>query len=294
MAKVSILIPAYNQEELVGSAVESALAQTHANKEIVVADDASSDGTWSRVQKYRSRPEVKLFKNPHNLGRAGNHRHLLYDLACGDYAVMLDGDDYFVDKDFVAEAAAVAERHQLRLVFAEARGATFPFKEGVISYRDIFQNGALLLHGAALYRRDLALPYRFYFQNIIADDNEGFLRFIVGEPIGFLKRQVYVYRGDSRPGKYGLEERFKNDLMVESVYRHAVLTCPQDLKLFSAWRDKMRSTFFYGNLINLGHYGKFGQIFSYLTEYVQKRGVGGLLKALRHPLTAYRWGYQRS
>ena len=269
---VSILIPAFNEEKYIEKAIESALKQSFSNKEIVSADDASTDKTWRLLQKYWGLPAVRLFRNPQNLGRVGNHQHLLYDLARGDYAVMLDGDDYFLDDDFISEAVALAEKHQLRLVFAEAESATFPFEEGVISYRDIFQNRILFMHGAVLYRRDLALQHDFYSKNIIADDNESFLRFIIGERVGFLKRRVYAYRKNNDPDKYDLEMRINNDLMIESVYRQAVATCPEDMELFTTWRNKMKSTFFYGNLINLGHHLRFGQMLVYLVKYIQKRG----------------------
>jgi glycosyltransferase involved in cell wall biosynthesis len=43
---VSILIPVYNREHLVGETIESALAQSYSNIEIIIVDNCSTDNTW--------------------------------------------------------------------------------------------------------------------------------------------------------------------------------------------------------------------------------------------------------
>lgn len=303
--KVSILIPAHNEEKHIEQAVESALAQSYQNKEIVVADDASTDNTWQILQKYQSLPDVKIFRNQQNLGRVANHRHLLYDLADGDYAVTLDADDCFIDKDFLVDAVEMAVNNNLRLVFAEANvininhqkaaKVRYPFtKTGILAYPEIFKKGVLFMHGAVFYRRDLALQSDFYSKDIIADDNESFLRFIIGEKIGFLKHSVYLYRQETRAERYTIEARLQNNQMVESVYQHALKVSPQEPALFDLWRDRMLATFFYGNLINLGFGRKVRSLIEYLWRYPQKYGLKRTLLVLKHPLIACLWGYCRS
>lgn len=298
---VSILIPCFNQKDSINRAIESALAQSYPNLEVVVADDKSTDGSWESLQKYQNSNCIRLTRNPKNLGRVKNHRHLLYDLANGDFVMMLDGDDCLIDNEFVADAVKLAQDFSLGLVFAEAkaqnvkdgqiRPVNFPFdKTGLIPFQEIFRRGVLFMHGAVLYRRDLALKYDFYSKEILADDNESFLRFIVGEKVGFIKQMVYLYQWDNSPERYSLQLRIENTLMIESVYQFALEKCPHEKKLFDWWRERMLSTLFYGNLINLLSHGQTLPASKFFLTYLKKHSFQKLLAALKHPILAYQWG----
>lgn len=253
------------------------------------------------MQKYQNSNKIRLERNPKNLGRVKNHRHLLYELARGDYTLMLDGDDYLIDNNFVVDAVKMVVENNLRLVFAETkaqnvktgqvRSVSFPFnKTGLVPYQEIFKRGILFMHGAVLYKRDLALKLDFHSKDIIADDNESFLRSIVGEKVGFIKRPVYVYQWDNSPDRHTLKQRLDNIEMIDLVYQHVISVCPGEQKLFDWWREQMFSTIFYGHLINLGYHKKYNQVRQYLTRYVQRYGLKHFLQSLRYPLTAYRWG----
>ena len=86
-----VAIPVFNQREFIERAIASALDQEAPGLEIMVVDNASTDGTWEAVQKYASRG-VKLHRNPHNLGLFGNFNRCL-ELARGAYVRLLAGDD---------------------------------------------------------------------------------------------------------------------------------------------------------------------------------------------------------
>lgn len=302
--KVSILISAYNKEKIVLQAVDSALAQDYTNKEIIIAEDQSQDKTWSLLQKYQNRAGIKIFQNQKNLGRVANHRHLLSDLAQGDYVVMLDADDYFLDANFISQAVEMVLLNNLDFVFSQSlvqrpNGSTFkvefPFlASGVYSWRDIFTNGILFMHGAVFYRRDLALNYNFYSQNVIADDNESFLRFVIGRKVGFLKQSAYLYRQDNNPNRYSLEDRLENDKMIDSVCDFAIKLNPEERQLFDEWQINMRANFFYGNLINLLVHQKFKSTAVYLLRFVKRNGFFGLFRIAIRLFSALRWVYHIS
>ena len=55
MTRVSIVIPAYNHARFLGQAIESVLAQTHPQVELIVLDDGSTDGTREVLAKYAGR-----------------------------------------------------------------------------------------------------------------------------------------------------------------------------------------------------------------------------------------------
>ena len=70
---VSILIPVYNREDYIGACIESAIKQTVTNIEIIIIDNASTDGTWVICQKYSERDSrIRIIRNEVNLeiGRA--------------------------------------------------------------------------------------------------------------------------------------------------------------------------------------------------------------------------------
>ncbi|MCB1133364.1 MAG: glycosyltransferase, partial [Verrucomicrobiae bacterium] len=56
--KISVIIPAYNRQDTIVAAVESALGQTHPDKEVIVVDDGSTDGTVKALENYGDRIRV--------------------------------------------------------------------------------------------------------------------------------------------------------------------------------------------------------------------------------------------
>ncbi len=102
--KVSVMIPTFNQAHLVGEAIESALAQTYENLEVIVADDASTDDTPEVVGDFTNDPRLSYYRNSTNLGRVANYHRTLYERATGDWVVNLDGDDYFTDQEYIYTA----------------------------------------------------------------------------------------------------------------------------------------------------------------------------------------------
>jgi glycosyltransferase involved in cell wall biosynthesis len=87
---VSIVISCYNSERYVAEAVESALGQTYRHMEVVVVDDASTDGTMEVLERFGSR--IQLERRSTNSGPGATRNHGL-DLARGDYVQFLDADD---------------------------------------------------------------------------------------------------------------------------------------------------------------------------------------------------------
>ena len=85
---VSVVIPCYRQAYFLPEAVESVLAQTHLDREIIVVDDGSPDHTSEVVQRY---PTVKCVRQQ-NQGLAGA-RNAGFRASTGNYVVFLDADD---------------------------------------------------------------------------------------------------------------------------------------------------------------------------------------------------------
>jgi len=92
-ALVSVLLTAYNREEYVAASIESVLAQSCGDFELIVTDDRSSDGTLSIAREYeRKDPRVRVHANERNLGDYGN-RNYAASLARGEFLKFHDSDD---------------------------------------------------------------------------------------------------------------------------------------------------------------------------------------------------------
>jgi glycosyltransferase involved in cell wall biosynthesis len=92
---VSVIIPTYNRAYCLGATVDSALAQTHCEVEVLVVDDGSSDHTREFVlDQYRHEPRVRYLYQE-NTGVSGARNHGLR-AAQGDFIAFLDSDDLWL------------------------------------------------------------------------------------------------------------------------------------------------------------------------------------------------------
>lgn len=91
---LSICIPTYNGRAYLGKLLKSLELQRYKDIEVVVSDDASSDGTAELIKKWqRGFPNIRLFQNRRNLGFDGN-MVAVAKRACGEYCWYMGQDDY--------------------------------------------------------------------------------------------------------------------------------------------------------------------------------------------------------
>jgi hypothetical protein len=94
--RVSVLMSARNVEAYVDAAVQSLLDQTFSNFELLIADDASTDSTWSRLEQWALRDSrIRLFRNKHPLTPPGSLNRLIPEVR-GEYLAIMDADDIAV------------------------------------------------------------------------------------------------------------------------------------------------------------------------------------------------------
>lgn len=91
---VSVIIPSYNAGRYVKEAVDSALAQTYKNIEIIVVDDGSTDNTKEILEPYIAARKIKYIYQA-NKGLAGA-RNIGIKNSKGEYVAFLDADDIFL------------------------------------------------------------------------------------------------------------------------------------------------------------------------------------------------------
>ncbi len=92
---VSIIMPSFNTASYINKSIESVLAQTYKNWELLIVDDCSTDNTDEVVESYLKDPRVKYFKNHENSGAALTRNRALRE-AKGEWIAFLDSDDLWL------------------------------------------------------------------------------------------------------------------------------------------------------------------------------------------------------
>jgi glycosyltransferase involved in cell wall biosynthesis len=107
--KITVIIPAYNAEEGIKTAIESILRQTWQNFELIIVDDCSPDGTAETVRTYAEKEErIKLLTTPENSGPYVA-RNIALKEATGEFVTINDSDDWSHPKKLEIQA-----RHLLK------------------------------------------------------------------------------------------------------------------------------------------------------------------------------------
>jgi len=108
--RVSIGLPIYNAERYLEEAIDSILAQTYTDFELIISDNASTDRTQEICQVYAQRdPRIRYHRNDKNLGGAPNH-NLVFRLARGEYFKWAAYDDK-IAPDFLLKCLAVLDKN---------------------------------------------------------------------------------------------------------------------------------------------------------------------------------------
>jgi succinoglycan biosynthesis protein ExoO len=107
--RISIITPAWNAAGFIGRAIASVQAQSHADWELLIVDDASTDETCAVVQAAAAQdPRIKLLRAPKN-GGPGAARNIAFPAAQGDFMALLDADDAYAP-DRLARLLKLADR----------------------------------------------------------------------------------------------------------------------------------------------------------------------------------------
>jgi len=112
-SKVSIIIPVYNDEAHIADAIESALAQTLSDIEVVVVNDGSTDGTAAILERYKDRIAIVTQDNQ----GAGSARNAGIKASSGKYLCFLDSDDRFARDKAEVQAGYLDKTPSVGLVY---------------------------------------------------------------------------------------------------------------------------------------------------------------------------------
>lgn len=174
MPLVSIIMPVYNAEQYLASSIESVLAQTAKDFELLLINDGSKDSSLSICREFEARDSrVRVLDKPN--GGVSSARNLGLDEAKGEWLMFIDSDDWLTE-----DALAVCLEHtpeydvirfSFRALYSETKSQDRPVKDVSTPAKFLrmqLERRAGLTVWGGLFRRSLFTDNKIYFDpNII-------------------------------------------------------------------------------------------------------------------------------
>lgn len=223
--KVSVLMSVYNNVSSVDESIRSIVTQTYRDWEMILVDDASTDGSKERLFGWQEQDgRIRVLVNETNAGLAASLNRAL-EKASGEYVARMDGDDVAMPHRFARQAAFLDENPDCAIVSA---GSVLFDEQGEWGRRngpprperrDLLW-GSPFLHPATMMRRQALLSaggYRVSKDTLRTEDYDLFMRMYA---LGFygcnLKEPLLYYFERRRPRRVHLAQRWRE---VKTRYR---------------------------------------------------------------------------
>ncbi|HKV79627.1 MAG TPA: glycosyltransferase [Candidatus Sulfotelmatobacter sp.] len=139
MPKVSVIVPNYNHARFLCQRIDSILAQTFQDFELILLDDCSTDDSRSILSSYANNPRVRIEFNAANSGSTFKQWNKGVRLASGEYVWIAESDDY-ADQRFLERLVAVLDADP-RVVLANCRSWRADADGRVDGYGDAYLSG---------------------------------------------------------------------------------------------------------------------------------------------------------
>lgn len=211
---VSVIMPAYNAEKHLPTALESVINQTYRHFEVIVVDDSSDDKTWEIICNYaKIDKRIIAVQLPTNSGGPAKPRNYGIRRAVGDYVAFLDADDIWeaakLDKQlqFMTTNALSFCSTDFMLINDSGVPTKRPFSEFMIfllgrkkSLRDLLWHN-FIVNSSVIAEKRTVLKYMFDEDPLLVALEDYFLWMeLLNDPevsYGFLKEKYVHYRVSS-------------------------------------------------------------------------------------------------
>ena len=152
--KVSVIIPCYNQGKYVSDAINSVLAQTYKDIEIVIVNDGSTDNSNEIIKTFADKYKNILFFDENKNKGVINARNMAIEAASGEFILPLDADDT-IEPTYIEKAVKILkENPNIGIVYCKAR--MFGIKNEYWDLKDFDKSNILYencIFCTALFRR---------------------------------------------------------------------------------------------------------------------------------------------
>jgi len=226
---VSICIPVYNGAASIGQALDSAIAQTFGDIEIVVVDNASTDDTLEVVAS-RDDPRVRVLVNESNIGAGCNWNRALAE-ARGEFVKILCADDYLrpecVERQLAAlrdpansSAALVSNAREIvdesgHRLFVRSYGGKTRLVPGRVAMRSVVRKGSNLIGepSAVMFRASAAAKAgEFQAESTYCGDLDMWVRMLRDGDLVVLDEILSAYRVSSQSWTFAVMDRQTSDV----------------------------------------------------------------------------------
>lgn len=229
MAKVSVIMPAYNAEKYIAESVNSVLEQTYQDFELIIVDDCSGDRTYEMIldmQKKDSR--IVVYKNPQNAGVAAT-RTFAISKAKGEWIAFLDSDDLWRNDKLEKQVGLIEGNKEIDISYTASayineEGKSFSYvlhaKEKV-SYKELLKAN-IMSCSSVMVKKDIIQRIGMVRDDMHEDFTawllilrEGRLAYGIDEPL-----LIYRLVGNSKSSN-----RVKSAKMIFNSYRYVGYNC---------------------------------------------------------------------
>lgn len=241
MPMVSICIPAYNRVNYIQDTICSILAQNYPNTEIIVQDNASTDGTWEILEKLaKEHPQLSIQRNSTNLGAVPNW-NLAMNRARGEYVMWLSSDD-LLEPGFIDESLRAFKEHNPDAVatnyyILRDSGKSIRKKKlnpGIYEhyYQGLLRNPAMFTINFTLFKWETMEQLRVRGNpmelRLMACDYDLFFRFIIaGKKMYYLDKPLGTYRIHESNDSKQTKRLRRHTIMVILRHRRVIKqNCP--------------------------------------------------------------------
>lgn len=245
--KISIIIPVYNSTLYLKQCVESILAQTYHNFEILLVDDGSTDDSPMLCDEYAQKDDRIVTIHKQN-GGTSDARNVGLEKASGDYITFMDNDDYWSDPDALCDIIKVISETEpdvvmhANMVYWQDKNRTVnpsSFDRTLVSGKkrkeaveNLIKAGMLSVTvWTKLVKTSLIREHDLYFKKGIRNEDTDWIArmLICAERFEWYDKPFYVYRKGhetaqtSQKMKYYMVNDLKNIIIEYTQYAEKYL-----------------------------------------------------------------------
>ncbi len=204
--KISIIVPVYNAELYIHQCIDSILAQTYKNFELILVNDGSKDNSGSICNEYcKVDDRIRVF-HKENGGQSSARNHGLNN-ATGDYIGFIDSDDW-IDPEMYSKLINSAKEVNAdivacNLLVMNPNGSFREYNKHAMDFifsrdealRELYKNEMLTFSPCnKIYRRELFIGQRFKEESILEDLDISYKIIFKANKIFYIKDALYFYR----------------------------------------------------------------------------------------------------
>ena len=238
----SIIVPTYNRAHMISTAIESVLAQTYKNWELIIVNDGSGDNTEEVVKNYTSHDSRIKYFYQEKKGRSAARNHGI-EKSSGQYISFLDDDDYYL-KDFLLEFYKEIEKQEFAKAifmceqYEEIMGKLVELK---IDNKNLIINPVKYLFKHSNNLQPFCIPkvtlehIKFDERFELGEDFHLLIRILFASDFHFIQKKlcVYVNHGDMT-----MEKELKDELFLKLPFNRLDMLDDIESKFHKSLKEK--------------------------------------------------------